>query len=417
MRKIIAIIVILMGTQAVLIYAPGTSNIAQAANTSVRLHQSCTKRFKTSGKKLMCLPKARGTGLTWQKFPKQKTRCARLGVKVSSLKLECVRRTFSGSVRHAGLYWMPPPGPFVTRTIYGDEWQPKLGQECNVHQLTLEQSVFQGTLRGLYTTCLPTKDGVRWVWQNGYPKLNGGCARIGHAHGKLTCKKVGSRGVWKKAQSGSVSAELIVSEIKRFFARTKSDAMKDWVDQLQLFMFAGFAFETGALTELSDRASLAKVKLSQDNYGSGKFSISHGGITTCYLSPSQLGENIWNWWGSERSIQEIPCSLDASSAKTRVLGLLSNLETSLRQSNDVHLHSVNLMRLRNSIDSAYSFDPNIGDGVQNFTISWKYTLNSSNQVATSTYKVTTGLFNSDPSNCYAATWNGVTAQLSEVACA
>lgn len=365
----------------------------------------------------MCLPRARGTGLAWQRYPKQRSRCARLGVKVTMLGLECVRRTFSGSVRNAANYWMSPPGPFVYRTVYGDEWQPKLGQECSTHQLTLEQSIFQGSLRGLYATCLPSSDGSLWTWQNGFPKLNGPCARAGHTHGKLVCVRVGNSGRWKKAPKGAVAADAMVLEIKQFFARTGSEAMNSWVDQLQLFMFASFAMKTGALGDLQSRAALAGVKLTVDEMSiDSRFSLTLGGVTSCFKGMPMWGGK-WNWWGSSREIQEIPCSVTAATARAGVVAALTEMEGSLRQSNDIQRHSANLIRLRDSVSAAYAFDASTGSGIQRFSIYWKYTVNGSNQLTSSLYKVVGGADMWSPSVCYASSWNGTSATLSEVSCA
>ena len=391
-----------------------------AVRTDVRLNQKCTRKYATNGTKFMCLPRARGTGLVWQRYPKAKRLCPRKGMKVPSLALTCTYITFTGSVRGARNYWMAPPSPFSTRGIYGDEWVAKIGQECSLHQLTLERGLFQGVLRGLYTTCLPIADGSLWTWQDSYPKLNGSCARIGHRYGTFVCAKVGSKKKWTKAARGSVDRDAIMAEIMRFMAHQRSTSMWDWSQQVEQFMNTSWGLMMGPIGELNARASLAGVSVKYSSITSPfMFETRVSGVSTCWMigNGDTLGQR-WGWWGSTRDIEQVPCTFSEQSARDAIVAELVGYERQLRMTDDVTAQSARLMKLRSYSNKLLTF---YDGNSEKASVYWKYTLGAGGHIASSTYKIGTHgrgqESNKDVFKCYAGGWDGNNASLSEVACA
>ena len=387
----------------------------------VRLGQKCSKKFSSSGTKYMCLPSSKGTQLTWQKYPKKNAPCLRRGLKIKNPAFECVWMTTSGSVRGARNIWMPPKPLFTYRTVYGDEWQPKIGHECLLPRQVLEQSIFQGSLRGLYATCLPDGSNISWIWQSGQPEINKPCALVGFLYAKLKCTKVGKTKKWRPAGKGLQSVESIIAEIFQTASQGDSRSRDSWVSDLQIFSFAQIAMEFGTRAELRTRASLAGVGVEFGTAGdpfNNEFSITVGGVKTCYTSEGSDNRK-WSWWGSRRDISVAPCDISVTAAKSRVLAELVKLEQILRTTNDVEAHSVALVRLRSSTTSSY-VKSSYSEGRDKLPIEWKFTINSGGQILTSTYRLNNAvLFRNEVANvfCYSGTWDGAVAGLQEVACA
>ena len=329
--------------------------------------------------------------------------------------------TKTGSVRGARNMWMPPKPLFTYRTVYGDEWQPKIGHECLLPRQVLEQSMFQGALRGLYATCLPDGSNVSWIWQSGQPAINKPCALVGFTYAKLICKKVGKTKKWRPAAKGSLSKESIIAEIFQTESRGGSRSRDSWISQLQIFFDAVMAMDFGTRGELRSRAGLAGVEFaygSADNPFSNEFSITVDGVKTCYTSEG-LDYRRWSWWGSRRDISVTPCDVSITAAKSRVLAELVKLEQILRTTNDIEAHSAALVRLRSSTASSYIRSTYSG-GRRHLPIEWKFTTNGGGQITSSTYRLNNVvLFLHEVANvfCYSGTWNGSVASLQEVACA
>ena len=387
----------------------------------IRLGQKCSKKFVSRGTKYICLPSARGTKLTWQKYPKKNAPCLRRGLKIKNPAFECVWMTTSGSIQYAKNMWMPPKPPFTYRTVYGDEWQPKIGHECILPRQVLEQSIFQGALRGLYATCLPDGSNISWIWQSGKPAKNKPCALVGFSYEKLMCTKVGKNKKWRPAANGSQSKDSIVAEIFQNESRLGSRSRDSWISDLTIFSIAGMFMELGNRSEIRTRAALAGVKFEYGSDGdpsSNEFSITVDGVKTCYTSEGSDNRK-WSWWGSRRDISVAPCDVSVAAAKSRVLAELVKLEQILRTTNDIEAHSVALLRLRSSTTSSY-LKSSYSDGRDNLPIEWKFTTDGGGQITSSTYRLNNAVrFPNDVSNvvCYSGTWNGSVSSLQEVACA
>lgn len=414
LRIVIALLVVIGSTAVV------TSRHTTPANASVNevvsVGARCKKKFATRGTKQMCLPSGRGKSLSWQRYPKRGAPCPRKGIKVPNPAFECVWMTTTGSIRHARNMWMPPRPLFTYRGVYGDEWQPKIGHECLVPRVTLEQSIFQGSLRGLWATCLLDARGVTWIWKAGFPSKNKPCSPIGFAYAKLVCTRVGKAGKWRPNARDNFDKSALLNEIFTTISRQTSRAHESWIDQLNLFFPANMSLESGLVAEIINRASAAGIKVKMKINEDGIFSIQADGKTTCYQAPDSinyLAEQVWNWWGSIRDIRVVDCDRTFESVKIRILSALTELETKLRTTENIDEHSAGLMSLRNSLTPVVT-------GSKVIPIDWRFTTDGSNAITSSSYRLnSTTLWPGEVSKalCYSATWNGTIAQLAEVSCA
>lgn len=418
--------------------SPVASTKAEATGSVVSATKGarCTKKFQAEGTTLMCLPMARGAGLTWQKYPVLLGSCSRVGTYAPPARLYCKRFSTGYARAYARPFWIDAPGPFRYFTIYGNSWLPQRGRECAVHNATTDWLLFQSQWQGT-ATCVQSADGNAWTWQQ-TPAKNRTCALAGARWGKLVCARAGGRKIWSAAPKESRTPEAIVREVRRFYAYVGSQAFSDLTDEYRTYSDNsmeefpnGGGFSRSMYEELKNRAALSGVSVVSAwdypmNYGNSLVVVKWADGQRCFRPDHVYQEVSKNsgvsglgqlYGGSEADIPEIPC--DTSAALANALARTAEIDAALWRTGDMTAWRNSILMLGQSPDLDL--------------LTWKWVRNKFIEVDDNSYRVgvrgqvtlnravtpavptkTTYVIQAA---CYNGTWNGTTSTLTAVTCA
>ena len=393
--------------------------------------QRCTKKFDSIETKFMCLPRARGTGLTWQKFPKEKYSCPRSGLYAKSAGLVC-RKYSSGFHRaSAALSWITPPGPFRYFTIYGNSWQPKRGRECALHNTVVEWELFQAQWQGT-ASCLPDSTGVVWRWQSA-AQIGKSCVRAAVQWGNLVCAKSGGRLRWTKAAKSSRSVDDVVAEARELFAHISSMGFKRSTDQYPTYhgdsmesFPNGNGISGAMIREFQLRAALAGVTVVYPFLSVAKHLIvvKWSAGQRCFALPET---SYWNeeldpggtYQGSLIDVPEIECNSSQSDVHARALVRVEEIDRALWSTNDVRAWHAGVISLGSDptlrvIQWKWLGRSNIDVDVSSWDFGIKADVTVNRSVSPAVPVSTTYKFND---KCFAGARSGSSGTFSEVPCA
>ena len=295
----------------------------------------CAKKFKAVDRRLMCLPSARGSKLTWQKYPVAEYPCPRAGLYAKSAGLVC--RKYSNNLRRASasLMWIEPPGPFRYLTIYGNYWKPPRGGECAFQNVKTEWEFWSFT--GV-ASCLPDRTGVVWRWQ---PRAEHGkpCVRAAVQWGNLVCAKSGGRLRWTKAAKLTRPVEEIIAEAKSLLARLNSIGFQRQGDQTVEF---GDSFAEDLAEEFKLRAALAGVTVGlpplyeglhvmviKSNLGRQCFLTDDSNLYRTEGDPGSM------YQGSPLDVVEFNCDSNSEAVSARIVARIQEIDSALWSTNDL----------------------------------------------------------------------------------
>lgn len=346
--------------------APRPSSSPRPAQVVIK-GRSCRTLFATEGTTLMCLPRAKGKGLTWQKYPVESGTCAKVGVVAKPAGMYCKKYATGFARKYASPHWIAAPGPFRYFTVYGNSWQPRSDRECAVHNTVVEWELFQGQWTG-YASCLPNSSGTAWTWQQ-KAQLKKTCARAGVKWGDLVCGVLGGRRVWTKAPKTAsptkATIDGFVEEARALFGRITSMGWAHFSDQYRTYnnssmenFFMGHGFSGSIVEELQKRAFLGGVTIRWEMLTSSPELLvaSWSGGQRCF-SLREIGSfrdidddmgTMYN--GSPVDVPEISCDASEGAIQARALSAVTEIDEALWRTGDIATWRTAVFNLGSSPD-------------------------------------------------------------------